>query len=115
MTANGNVLPWGLAGAVPPDATVAWGARLIVTQDGGVDLVHDRQGCAGEGRAAFLELLSAQFPPGAMTGKISELLKGYRMDTRKEELIGLFSSDQITVVANTNGSGGYCYVAAWLR
>ena len=32
-------LRWGLAYAVPPEATGAWGCRAIVSQDGHADLV----------------------------------------------------------------------------
>lgn len=114
-TQNGDTLPYGLNDAVPTGARTAWGARLIVTQDGHVDLVPDRQGCAGVDRDAFLTLLGEQFPAEAMFAKLRELLVTRQMDTRTAGDFVLFRSDRLEVHANTNGSGGYCYVAAFAK
>jgi hypothetical protein len=35
---------WGLKYVVPDNAIAAWGARTIVTQQGDVDFLPDRQG-----------------------------------------------------------------------
>lgn len=114
-TNNGDTVPYGGERVVPTTARTAWAARLIVTQDGDVDLVHDRQGCAGIDRDAFLDLLQAEFPIAVMREKIGGLLRDRRMDTRTAEEFRIFQSADLDVRANTNGSAGYCYVAAWSR
>jgi hypothetical protein len=106
-------LEFGLNKAIPPDARSAWGARLIVTQDGHVELVPDRQGCAGEDREAFLALLNAEFPLDTLLNAVSELLSSGQMSTREERTFTLFRSDKLEVAADTNASAGYCYIAAW--
>jgi hypothetical protein len=106
-------LEFGLNKAIPPDARNAWGARLIVTQDGFVDLVPDRQGCAGEDPEAFLELLNTEFPLDKLLTAFSALLISGQMSTREEHTFTLFRSDKLEVAANTNASAGYCYIAAW--
>ena len=117
---------WGLPHVVPDDAIAAWGARLIVTQQGAVDLVPDRMGSDGGGQSAVLmALLNARFPYSMLRDTISTLLKGLRvregdmwvkiqMHTREPEDFILFMDDRLVVHANTNGSAGYCYVTAWL-
>lgn len=114
-TSNGDHVPFGLDQAIPPTARTAWGARLIVDQTGYVDFVPDRQSSAGEDRQAFLVLLAAQFPTDALHRAISELLSSGQMSTRTAKDFTLYQSDDLQVVANTNGSAGYCYVAAWSR
>lgn len=119
---------WGLAYVVPPDAIAAWGARLIVTQDGDVDMLPDRQGSDGGPHAnSLFQALDDRFPASRMTGLVSELLRGdfYRTDvpgvtlfiqmsTREGEDFVLYLDERLVVHANTNGSAGYCYVTAWL-
>jgi hypothetical protein len=55
-------LQWGLAGAVPPDATSAWGCRAIVTQDGYIDLVPDRTGQQGTPLSTACSTRSSRWP-----------------------------------------------------
>jgi hypothetical protein len=114
-TLNGDTLPYGLNQVVPAESRSAWGARLIVTQDGWVDFVADRQGAAGEDRDTFLTMMDTQLPLGAMLDSIRELLRSGEMDTRVDKDFVIFQSDEIEVHANTNASAGYCYVAAFLR
>lgn len=106
-------LDFGLNEMVPEGAPVAWGARLIVTQDGCVDLPPDRQGAAGEGRQEFLALLDAQAHLPTLLNAIRNLLAGGRMNTRIAEDFVIFRNDKVEVHANTNGSAGYCYLAAF--
>jgi hypothetical protein len=77
------VLPWGLAGAVPPDATSAWGCRAIVTQDGYVDLVPDRIG--EQGTTVICDLLDTQFPMPELTGSLRRLLRSGQMSTGRRQ------------------------------
>lgn len=108
-------LEWGLTGAVPAGSTAAWGARLIVTQDGYVDLVPDRMGAVGQDKDTFLALLDEAFPVTRLRRDIAGLLAGGEMDTRQGKEFVLYRDERLEVHADTNGSAGYCYVAAWLR
>lgn len=106
-------LQYGLAAAVPPDATGAWGCRAIVTQDGYVDLVPDRTD--QQGTTLICELLDTQFPLPELTASIGRLLRSGQMSTRRWERFELYQSGTLTVAADTLASAGYCYVAAWTR
>lgn len=108
-------LNFGLRDAVPADASAAWGARLIVRQDGFVDFLYDRQAIVGEGRLSLVAALENELPVDQLTEKISELLKSGKMNTRKAEEFVIYSSEKLEARANTNGSAGYCYVAAWMK
>jgi hypothetical protein len=114
-TSNGDHVPYGLDNIVPTGTITAWGARLIVTQDGSVDFVGDRQGCAGEQRGVLLTTLNEEFPVHAMNDKISGLLRSGEMNTREAQDFIIHESDRLEVHANTNASAGYCYVTAWPR
>lgn len=106
-------LPYGLRDAVPADAPAAWGARLIVAQDGFVDFVYDRQGLIGEGRLALVALMENELPLEALTARIGDLLRSGEMNTREGREHVVYKSRKLEVRANTNASAGYCYVAAW--
>lgn len=110
---TGERLTYGQDDLVPPDSPGAWGARLIVSQLGYVDVVHDRMGAAGDRR--ILDELNERFSMLQMREMISNRLITGIMQTRTAAEIVLFSDDVIEVHANTNGSGGYCYVTAWLK
>jgi hypothetical protein len=119
-TSNGNTVPYGQDSIVPTTALAAWGARLIVDQDGYVDFVHDRTGCAGEDRETIINTLCEELPlhpykPGSLIERISDLLRRGEMQTREVHDFLIHDSDKIEVHANTNASAGYCYVTAWLK
>jgi hypothetical protein len=112
-----NLPGWGLTAAIPADAPAAFGARLIVTQDGTTDLLFDRMDIGGEDRAdrqRLADLLNAG-RLRAMRDVVEDLLASFIMDTRKGEPFVIFEDDGVLAVANTNGSAGYCYVSAWLK
>lgn len=113
-TINGDRIPFGLDDLVPTTAHTAWGARLIVNQDGLVDFLHDRHGFAGEHRKNMIKVLTSEFPVPRMTQTIGDYLKSGQMKTREEKDFTIFANRLLEVHANTNGSGGYCYVTAWL-
>ena len=105
-------LEWGLAEAVPEDAVAAWGARAIVNQDGYVDLVPDR--IDRKGTLAIFDRLNAEYPLVELRDALRDLLASGLMNTRvHSEPWVLYQSDTLTVVADTRGSAGYCYLAAW--
>lgn len=115
-TLNGDTVPYcGVLNVYAEGAPTAWGARLIVDQDGYVDFVHDRQGAAGVDRDQFLDLLNAEFPISDLRGEIRTLLSDGRMNTRVGNHFVLHKTDTIVVHADTRGSGGYCYVIAVAR
>lgn len=100
----------------PGKPVAAYGCRLIVRQDGDVDFVPDRQDADGPDvpRKLLLELLMRRFAPSRMKEAVGWLLRYGHMSTRAEEWFVLHMDDELTVVANTNASAGYCYVTAWL-
>jgi hypothetical protein len=106
-------LAFGYNAGLPPDRTVAWGARLIVTQQGDVDFVHDRQDAIGaeEPRRRLLANLSATKPP--LEQLVSRLLRRGAMRTGIAQEFTVYADDVVVIKANTNGSGGYCYVVAY--
>lgn len=110
---NGERLPYGQDDLVPAAAPGAWGARLIVSQDGYVDVVGDRMGAAGDRRV--LSELTDRFDLNALRNKVGELLRSHRMQTRTSEDFTVFEDDVLEIHANTNASAGYCYVTGWLK
>ena len=107
---------WGASWLVPDGAPAAWGARLIVTQTGDVDMLPDRQNAVGDDDAVsvLLGLLNGGINK-AWIGELTRLLKAYEVRTREEREVTLYEDDLVAVRGNTNGSGGYFYVAAWLK
>jgi hypothetical protein len=107
-----------LNSAIPDTATGAWGCRAIVTQTGGVDIVHDRQDF--KGNPDVLQALTDRYPLPDLVADIGWLLRRRLMSTRHQEAFVLYEDDRpqdgclLTVVADTNASAGYCYVAGWV-
>jgi hypothetical protein len=108
-------LKFGYNRGVPEDRTVAWGARYIVTQQGDVDFVWDRQDAVGpdEPRRRLVNHLREQVGD-ELEDRISGLLRRGEMRTREEREFDLYEDPVVTIVGNTNASAGYCYVAAFL-
>lgn len=105
---------WGSPNVVPEGAIAAWGARLIVTQDGQVDLLWDRM---GDDSGPHTQELIDRLNDGLikhMRETISALLTSYEMSTRDGADFILHMDDRVVMHANTKGSHGYCYVTAWL-
>ena len=109
MTIETINLAFGARDTIPADATAAWGARAIVTQDGMVDFVPGRSDRIGDD--TFLQRLGAEF------GQIARVLEGKlrsgEIKTREDLVHTVFSDNGITVVANAQESGGYLYISAW--
>jgi hypothetical protein len=109
-------LSFGYNAGLPEGQRAAWGARLIVTQDGYIDFVHDRQDFFGsdEDKAALREWLRAGAGTSAFE-QASALLKAGTMRTRESGEFVLCEDEQGKIVGNTNASAGYLYVAGWLK
>lgn len=113
-TDTNNKLTFGYNYGLVPGTKAAWGARWIVTQDGGVDQVFDRQDGFGE-KDRFLALL-AWLNDGAGTAArqtASRMLSEGVISTRQAWPVILYQDRQGAVIANTHGSAGYMYVAAY--
>jgi hypothetical protein len=106
-------LQFGYNAGLPEGRTVAWGARLIVTQDGHVDFVHDRQGLIGaeEPRRRLLDYLNGNEIP--IERRISNMLRRGVMRTSVAQDFTVYTDDVVVIKANTNASHGYCYVVAF--
>lgn len=110
-----NKVPYGLTGAIPDDAVAAWGARAIVSQEGYVQLPADQQGGDGGDLAGILlDVLKERLPRLELVAVLGDALRAGWLHCRRTEDVVLFMDDVLTVVANTNGSDGYCYLAAWI-
>jgi hypothetical protein len=106
-------LPFGYNAGLPDGRTVAWGARLIVTQDGQVDFLHDRQSAIGaeEPRQRLLGHLNGNDIP--IERRIADLLRRSVMRTSVAQDFTVYTDHVVVVKANTNASHGYCYVVAY--
>lgn len=107
------MLKWGYNN-LPEGVTAAWGARVIITQLGEVDLLHDRQSVIGDDTAvaALLRRLNEGIND-TWIHRVKDMLTGYEMHTRKAQEFTLYADDEVTVIGNTNASAGYLYVAAF--
>ncbi len=108
-------IPWGLKGAVPKDATIAWGARTIL-RDGYVDILGDRQGFIGPTKRAIKDFsLVVQEVLPTVKKRVHELYARHDIDPGFSEQHVLFDSEELRIVGNTNASHGYLYLAAWKK
>lgn len=98
----------GLAGA-----TVAWGARWIVKQDGYIDQVPDRMDAIGtpEEKAELFEWLNGTVKQQPRE-VLAKLLRSGRVSTRERKEVVLYSDERGIVLGNPNASAGYFYVVA---
>lgn len=101
---------------VPDGVTAAWGARLIVTQDGDVDLVYDRQDAVGPDaeRRALVDYLNGTVN-GEWKGALSALLSHGVVNTRRAKEVIVYDDDRMRIEGNSNASGGYFYVVAYFK
>jgi hypothetical protein len=106
-------LRFGYNAGLPGDRTVAWGARLIVTQDGHVDFVHDRQDTIGaeEPRRRLLEHLNGN--DISIERRIADMLRRGVMRTSVAQELTVYTDGVVVIKANTNASHGYCYIVAF--
>ena len=106
-------IPWGLRGAVPADASAAWGARAIYYYDDAeFDIVHDRQGLAGDpaDRKTLADKLNEGLLDEARSAVDRAVMRGD--EQRQVELV---RKDGVVIVGDTLASCGYLYLAAWME
>ncbi len=109
-------LMWGLKNAVPEDARAAWGARAI-WKSGEIDLLWDRQSVVAltdEDKKIFLGSMNG----GVLASARERARELFREGALRGDVSGLetlYEGPLATVVANTNASYGYLYIAAWRR
>jgi hypothetical protein len=106
-------LSFGYNAGLPADRTVAWGARLIVTQGGDVDVVPDRLSAMGDDEPLARLFLHLNGLDPRLDERISRLLRDGKMQTRVAEELTVHADDVVIINANTNASHGYCYVVAY--
>jgi hypothetical protein len=113
MTEKTEKLSWGLQ--PPPGASVAWGARAIF-KDGGVDLLHDRQGMVGDkgAKESLAEALNGG-PLGAAREQAYTLWSQGKIRGDVAGMVTLVDDGQVVIEADTRGSYGYLYMVAYLR
>ena len=107
-------IQYGAVYGLPENTTAAWGARMIVKQSGMVDVVPDRtdiDGATDEARRALRDALNGGILRDFVED-VSALLKRYTMRTDRGEPF-VWQHGDVTLYADTNGSYGYLYVAAF--
>jgi hypothetical protein len=116
MTTETPRLAFGLNDALPEGTEHAWGARFIVSQDGHVDLPHDRQDVISpdpDAKRVFLEDLMAAVTMNDLMDRIKSYLEIGVIHTREAGRHILWDEDGITIIGDTNASAGYLYVVAF--
>lgn len=106
-------LKWGYGSAVPADTKAAWGARLIMTREGG-DLLNDRQGGFGSDEDATV-LHASLNKVRPWRDPLGALIKSGQVRADQPNEVIVYEDDVIKVVGNSNGSFGYFYIAGWLK
>ena len=98
------------------ETTAAWGARMIVCPGGELDYLHDRQGLYAEDNASKRELIKR-----LNDGGLELIRMGFKdawergeVSPREDNEILLIDTSRLQAVGNTNASGGYFYVSAWI-
>jgi hypothetical protein len=108
-------LGFGRSRGVPEGITTAWGARLIAPDD----LLHDRQDLVAdspEAKAELIEWLNGDTPGNGAITKMREWLRDnyFQLGQNDDELV-LYNDIDGMIIGSTQGSGGYVYVAGWLK
>jgi len=112
-------ITWGLKNSWPEGTTAVWGARAIQAEREYLpymDFLYDRQSTDGEKEPVgkLLSLLNG----GALAQAqevYSDLVAIGEIDRAEANQVTLYEDDEVKFVANTRGSYGYVYVAAWLK
>lgn len=105
-------LAWGYNPGLPEEFRAAWGARAIYSSyGGGVDLVHDRQDAIGP-RDEIDELVRRL--NGGVNREWMAAVERLPLRGDRGEEFTVYDQDGLVVKVNTNGSGGYLYVVAYL-
>jgi hypothetical protein len=109
-------LSWGASRLVPDGVEAAWGARLIVNQEGWVDLVPGRQSAIGSnhGIATLLGYLNGGANKKWMA-RLEEMLRAGEVRVNQSADVTVYEDATLVVRGNTNASHGYFYLAAWLK
>jgi hypothetical protein len=117
-------LEFGYPSAVPTSASAAWGARAIVTSGRWPDLealprldfLHDRQSLCWKDEDGKEELTN-RLNDGILERiqeKYGELRENEQITDSSANEVVLYEGKRVKAVGNTNASGGYMYIAAWL-
>jgi hypothetical protein len=115
LTDNTALLSFGYNRGLPPNVRFAWGARLIVTQDGYVDFVPDRTDVFSRSKdqgTTSLVKLGKDVPPKKWITTLGHLLTRGDINTREDHEWTLHR-EEFVVKANTQASAGYCYICAY--
>jgi hypothetical protein len=99
---------------------LVWKGRLIIKQDGYVDLPPDRQEIEGpsdtNARRKFIDLLNDATPQAMLFGIIKEKLKSGEIRTRERNDVVLYDREHEgthwLITGNSNASHGYFYAEA---
>jgi len=109
-------LGFGYNAGLPDSATFAFGARLIVSQDGYVDFVHDRTSIVSKldptEHLATLDRLNEEYRLDKLLADVKSALTAGALDTRGDDEIAV-RCGSFTMKANCQSSAGYCYIVVY--
>ena len=98
-----------------PETPTAWGARLIIEQQGHTDLLHDRQDSYGPEKEKLVRYLNTHVLTRLLTVILPKALKDNTLKVDGKDCATFFKDSVVEVRGNPNGSYGYLYVRAWFR
>jgi hypothetical protein len=107
------MLQFGYNGGLPQGTSTAWGCRAIVDVEGRVDVPPDRQHGVGPRIDVLLDYLNNHVR-GVWRERAAELLRAGVLNPRGPSAVVLYHDDRIMIKGNTQSSGGYLYVCAYL-
>lgn len=118
--ANANLFSFGYSRGLPAsfdrERDFAWGARLIVTPIGRVDLLWDRTSNLGAAGHPAKDCLRIFFENGgweSVKAGIKLQFDEGNLDYRNDKEAVVYRDDYWEVKANCQSSHGYCYVAMY--
>lgn len=97
-------------------APAAWGARMIQTGIGDLDYLHDRQDFYAADDDSRQELIRRLNDGGLELIRLSykDAYMRNEVSSRESNEVILVDTDKLQAIGNTNGSGGYFYISAWI-
>jgi len=116
MKTSAKDMEFGLRHHIPEDAVCGWGARAI--QNGfEIDLLWDRQDCFAidENAEKLLKAVINERFDSILRETYRKKYNEGLLNGHEDKLETLYEDRGIVIVANTNGSCGYVYLAAWVK
>ena len=114
-------LEFGYNRGLPATADTAWGARAILSRNGYVDILWDRQGRFGAEKdiARLVARLNGKAQGKGLLARakkrVASLVKAGDMSPSDDHEFVLFEDATVKIVGNPMRSYGYLYIAAFYK